>query len=85
MHAVPSAVTLIALLALSADAQAADRSKTPIPCSAGVQALKPVSLVTLFQKSKGKYKLERKAGCLIDVGGHEVPAVLLELPAYTEP
>jgi hypothetical protein len=80
MRAAICASTLLVMFALSADALAA----AP-PCATGIKDMKPVSLVELFRNSKGKYKLQRKTGCLADVGGREVPAVLLELPAYTEP
>src|SRR5688572_10407004 len=75
-----------ASLGFAADRSSKKDAKTDnVPCALSAKEMKAHALVDVFLKSKGRYKLVRKSGCLGDESGRELPAVLLALPEYSEP
>ena len=78
------ATALVALCAVSVPAVAGNKEVARI-CADGVSALRVISLESHVKQKKGKFVLGKKSECLVTVDGGNLAAVLVELPAFTEP
>ena len=64
---------------------AGGKEPPPIACVAGPGDLPHQDLLELVAHKKGRVPLERRTGCLADMKGISVPAVLLSLPELQGP
>jgi hypothetical protein len=77
------ALALIACCATGA-ALAAKKKDEPRKCAASTGELTVISLEQHVEKKKGKFVLGKKSECLVTADGGNLPAVLVELPPFTQ-
>jgi hypothetical protein len=76
---------LLALVAAHPLARGAEPPPAPLTCADSAGGLQPQRLETVHAEKRGRIALDATAQCLGGVAGFPVAAVLLELPAFTEP
>jgi hypothetical protein len=83
-HLAALAFAVLACCAAGA-AMAAKKKEGPRECVANIAELTVVSLEQQVKKKKGKFVLGKKSECLVMPDAGNLPAVLVELPQFTQP
>jgi hypothetical protein len=78
------AIALVALGAVSVPAVAGNK-EVARACASEASALRVISLEAHVKQKHGKFVLGKKSECLVTADGGNLAAVLVELPAFTEP
>jgi hypothetical protein len=65
-------------------ALSADKKDEPRTCVASAAELTVVPLEDHVKRKKGKFVLGKKSECLLTADGFNLPAVIVELPAFTQ-
>jgi hypothetical protein len=78
------ALAIAACFAGCASLAAGKKEEPPRVCAASTAELKAVLLEEHVKKKKGKFALGKKSECLVTADGINLPAVLVELPPFTE-
>jgi hypothetical protein len=76
-------VWCVAVPALGANSKN-KKEEAPRTCVASVAELTVVPLEGYVQRKKGKFVLDKKSECLATPDGFNLPAVLVELPTFTQ-
>lgn len=83
-HSIAAHALAIVACCATGTALAGKKKEEPRACVANVAELSVVSLEQHVKKKKGKFVLDKKSECLVTADGGNLPAVLVELPPFTQ-